>query len=105
MPTLNDPEAFRKAATPRPLAEVEAALKTFDEELYELRNRHGIAQIQYTAVAAVDRGGKVGAQMVVGHIGDSEDAVLMSTYALAHWRKSRDKAEAEQAGLALAEGA
>lgn len=91
--TRSNPALYHRLSKPRPEAEVRAAIEAFDAEVYALREKHGICDLQYTAVVAVEKDGGAMDYMSVAHYGDTRNAVQVAVQSLAHWRKSRQRTE------------
>ena len=76
MPARIDPATYHRLAKPRTPEEAATALEAFDKELYDLRVKHGIPDLSYSAVVYVDSDQH--AVIVMGHFGDSRRQLPMA---------------------------
>jgi hypothetical protein len=85
--TRNNPELYARLCVPRPRADVEAALAAFDEELYALREKHGIPDlmIAYGIPIADEHEAKV--EVRTGYYGNSALALQLAAANLSIWRQ------------------
>ncbi len=86
------PEVYAECSRPRPIEAVKASLDAFNDELYALRRKHGIADVGVVALVFVE--GANHPIATVGHIGDSANALSCAFTAVRHWREDRACVEA-----------
>lgn len=99
MKIRRDPALYARLATPRPKAEVDAALDAFDDELYALRVKHGIADLTIVAGFSVetDDGPKV--IISTAHYGHPGNALCCVGAAFAQLRAEQDTETLAMAGI------
>lgn len=87
----NDPANYRKLAEPFPDSEsANGAINAFWEELYELRNKHRLANLHVTiSVNVAYPEGEVPV-MVTLHMGDALQALPMAAWAFGHEKASHE---------------
>ena len=73
---IHDPAAYEARSKPRPRAEVEASIKAFGAEMRELCAKHGILELVYCMMAAVDGDEKLAGGS--GYVGSADAALTMS---------------------------
>jgi hypothetical protein len=99
MKIRRDPELYARLTTPRPRADVDAALSAFDDELYALRAKHGIADLTVVAGVSVetDDGPKV--IVATSHYGHQGNALCCVGAAFAQLRAEQDAETLAMAGI------
>ena len=73
---IHDPAAYKARSKPRPLAEVEASFRAFGAELRELCAKHGILELVYCMMAAVEGTDQLTGRS--GYVGSADAALTMS---------------------------
>ena len=91
MKTRSNPELYAQLCQPRPRADVAASLTAFDEELYALRAKHGIADLLYVAGVAIEDpdGSKV--EILQGYYGNTGMALPMVGAVFAGLRQQQEE--------------
>jgi hypothetical protein len=79
-----DPDLYARLIQPRPRADVEAALRAFDEELYALRTKHGIPDLLVVHTTVIDGAGPQVGSMYYGNTGL---ALQVAAVGLSIWRQ------------------
>ena len=79
-----NPELYKRLATPRPRAVVEASIQAFDADVQAARERHGIAELLVVLGAVVEGEGTI---VAVSNYGS---AAKMATLALAAKERARE---------------
>ena len=79
-----NPELYKRLATPRPRAVVEASIQAFDADVQAARERHGIAELLCVVGAVVAGEGTI---VAVSNYGS---AAKMATLALAAKERARE---------------
>ena len=91
---IHDPAAYKARSKPRPLAEVEASFRAFGAELRELCAKHGILELVYCMMAAVEGDEQLAGSS--GYVGSADAALTMSanlyaTQQVAHINAARER--------------
>lgn len=91
---VDDPGNYRKLLEPVPQAEMEKRCQAFMEELYQLRNKHGIQDVHCIVCATVlgESDGLEGTVMLNCHFGDTMFAESMTAWALGQEQAKRQEA-------------
>ncbi len=85
-----NPELYKRLATPRPRAVVEASIQAFDADVQAARERHGIAELLVVlgaVVAPAEEGGEAQTAIAVSSYGA---ASMTPVLALAAQRQARE---------------
>lgn len=94
--SIHDPAAYRKRCEPRDPEVANKAMMDFYEDLYELANKHGIADAMVSINLSVriapdplnpDSGGETFLSSCI-HIGSADQALEMAAYAHAFHREA-----------------
>ncbi len=105
-PFRPNPSLYHRLATPRPRAEVEAAIAAFDADVRAARERHGIAELLIVCgavVAPAEEGGREATAIATAHYGDP---AMLPTLALAarNWARRAHMAMFDELFAAGADG-
>lgn len=98
---FNNPKQYQKCATPFPtVQEADAAVQAFWDEVYELRNKHGIANISFVIYDEIAESGPF---FICNHIGDSFKQEPMAAFLFGQAGAARQKLVREMAESGLDE--
>lgn len=97
----NDPEMYARLNRPWPSQKAaDEAISDFFRDAYDLRVKHGIADVTIVALVKVNREGTTGHYLMSHHSGDSAKRLSMLASAFRSIREKEDADLLELAGLA-----
>jgi hypothetical protein len=102
--TRNNPALYERLTKPRSRADVEASREAFDQELYALREKHGIADMLIVhAMAITEPDGTSLVEIGTGYYGNASLAIQLAAAGFSIWKREAhrqiDEAAAVIAGV------